>query len=254
MIKITKDNLYYLEFIGDKEKEVRIDELPMYLSEEIDIEEGVTFSTIFDLLIANREIFNIIFYSVTSGFNIDLYIDDYISDPKDNKPETQITYLEVNRNFEHNIFDGSDEWEYYYSLHGISTDEDIAYSIALSPLNEIKSIPIKVNKELNIVTDTGIELSETTIFSDKFKSIHVAQIPITLFNFLGAILNEITFHGTSENKVEFSNELNDRVEKIKTGEEKTYELLKDENGEYYFLDSDGNKKYLLDRGDDEDDE
>ena len=250
MIKIGKHKITLERDMTDV-VDIAISDLPKYIGEPLEIEDGVTFKRVFDLLISNRNIFNIIFHSFTRGFNIDLYLEDYLKESKEPKePTSNIEYCEVYRIYEHMIFDdGEVDHEYYYGFHGVGKPTEngiINYSFSFTSLSEIKYLPIKTNNLLDIIIDTGVNiLDENVSIDDKYKSIHKAQIPITLFNFIGAILFEITFLGTPKNKDEKLNNLNDTTERIKSGKEETFKLCKDENSKFYFLDKDGNKDYLI---------
>lgn len=253
MIKIGKTKITLERDMTDIVN-VPSSDLPKYIGEPIKIEEGVTFKRIFNLIIMNRKIFNTIFYSFTRGFDIDLYIEDYLKESED--VDSAIDYCEVYRVYENFKYDdGTEEDQYYYAFHGKgkpTKEGALNYGFSFTSLSELKNLPIKTNENLEITIDTGLSFDDKDFdLKNKYKKIHTAKIPITLFNFIGAILYEITFTGTPANRDEKLNDLQDTVERIKNGEEETFEFKKDDDGEFYFLDKDGNKDYL--NKDDEED-
>lgn len=258
MIKIGKTKIT-LDRDMDEPINVAINDLPMYLGEPLEIEEGVTFKRIYELLIMNRKIFNKIFHSFTRGFDIDLYLEDYLKKPKESEIESNIEYCEVYRVFEHMIFsDGEHDHEYYYGFHGVGkpTKHGITnYGFSFTSLSDLKHLPIKTNNLLDIVIDTGVDISDENVkLKDKYKSLHKAYIPISLFNFIGAILYEITFTGSPSSRDVKLNDLIETSKRIENGEEELSELCKDDDGKFYFLDEEGNKDYLdKDEEDDEED-
>lgn len=251
LLRIEKDKIL------EENKIIPDSDLPKFLGSHIELAEDVTFGRIFELCIQHKDIFNLVFYSNTRGFNIDHYIDDFNS--KNTEKETEIDYLEVCGYHEHMIFDKDDvEDTIFYSLHGININTDMSYSISLSSLSSFKNIPIKFNDELKITIDNGLSFKDIKkrglSIEDKYQTVHIAHLKITLFDFIAAILNDITFHGAPDNKKDFMDKLNkesDEInEKLKRGESVGYEMKTDENGDFYFL-KDGVKDYLF-KKDDED--
>ena len=72
---------------------------------------------------------------------------------------------------------------------------------------------------------------------------------MTLFNFIGAILHEITFYGTPSNRDKVGDDLAETGRKLDAGELELFEWKKDENGKHYFEDKDGNRDYIFDKKD-----
>lgn len=242
MLHIKKDMLLFIN--SEQEEEIiNNNELLSYLGCDIKIEDDVTFQRIFDLILSNKEIFNTIYCnSHLYGHKIDDFEDEYNA-PQNNENDKDIQYLEVKRIFDD--FTNSDDKyssSYYYSFHGYgkwSTKNNEAVngdlSISLTPLNELKNIPIKFNEELKI-----------NLYDEKYemRTMHTAYYPTSLFNFIGAILFEITFHGTPKNKKDFINKLNQSIDEIKNEETDFYELKSDENGKFYFENKNGDIEFL----------
>ena len=145
MIKIGKTKIT-LDW-GQELAEVAIIDIPKYLGEQLEIEEGVTFKRIFEICIMNRHIFNTVFYSFTRGYDIDLFIDDFVKKTKESEFVSEIDYYEVYRVFEHMIFDDkTEDYSYYYGIHGVGKgdENDITnYGLSFTSLSEMKNKPIK---------------------------------------------------------------------------------------------------------------
>lgn len=254
MITITPDKILFDGFeYQDIKREISPNDLIKYLAEDVELEDGVTFGRIFDLILLHKNTFNIIFYAKLYGYDIGSFEKQFKLE--DNREDKNIDYLYVSRGFEHMLIGGEDTWNYWYNFNGYGSwnqkdDEGNetygGISISLTPLNELKNIPIKIIDELDVVVDNGKKYEEIKTIKEKFKSLHVAHYPISLFNFIGAILYEITYHGEPESKDEIKNELDNTIKRIKNGDEKLYELKKDENDRFFFEDSDGNIDYLTD--------
>lgn len=246
--KITLD--YHNGYSPEDLENISISDISKYLGDPIKIEEGVTFGRIFDICIMNRDIFNTIFYSFTRGYNIDMFIDDYVNEVEDDDHVSAIDYLHVYRTYEHMIFDdGTVDHSYSYGFGGVGKADEhgvINYGVGFTSLSKLKDLPIKTDNELDITVDTGKSFDEVETLEEKYVLVHKADIPITLFNFIGAILFEISFHGTPKDRNDFADNLTETARQVESGEMETYEMLKDEDGKYYFLDDDGNKEYYLD--------
>lgn len=248
MIKIEKDYIEYIGFQGDSKK-IKANELPFHLNDDVKIGEGVTFERIFKLIIQNNELFNIIFSSHTGGYLIDQYIEEFSKDAdEDNDWEKNMSHIEVYRYFEHFIYrHGEEENSLYYGIHGIGNDKDKTnYGFMGSSINNYKHLPIKINEHIDFRIDTGKDLhgKDAVPLDEKYKIVHSGDIPINLFQFIGTILYEISWHGTPEERDERFDELKEISDRIDSGEEKLIEMKWDDNGDVYFVDEDGNKEYF----------
>jgi hypothetical protein len=223
MISINEKSITFSNY-GEKPKKISEDNLPYYLYDIVKIGKNVTFERIFDLIIKHKNLFNVIFgWGAMHGHEIDSFIEEYNKE----STSTDLDYLEVF--FSTDYWDFKDkkskkEIEFYSGLHGIKKDEEFVYAIDFRPLNEIKKLPIKIKK--NISFYDWVKVNEP-------KKLLEGEIEMKLFDFIGAILYEITWNGTPENRDERFDDLKERTDKIERGEEKFYEL-KTENGKLEF--------------------
>lgn len=243
MIRIEPDKIIYENHRGEKE-EINIIDLPFYLSEAIEIADDVTFKRIFEIVIMNRTIFDIIFAGSTGRYPLHYYIDEFVKDDNDDDPDS-ITYLVVEHAAEVWDFDDITEVSHYHSFHGIReqyTDEfqkepcDMGISLMMSPIHNLKKYKIRVNNKVKYTKhDTKAKKIVTLVEGDQ---------TINVFEFYSAILHEISWFGTPEERDEKSNELKETSEALERGEIETYEMKWDEDDEPYLI-KDGKKEYLF---------
>ena len=257
MLRIGKNEIKHsFEEYTKEENWDTIDEkdIAMYLASPIKIDEGVSFGRIFELCILHKDLFNVIFYAQLRGFKIEMWEEEFNLDP--DEKDGDITYLEVYRIL--NIWGGKISGEIwfdnYLSFHGIAENYvskhsdgkepyDQSFAVEFTPLNNLKEIEIRANEMFQITDSSGDKVGSEDVIVDE-------KEPLTLFDFLGTILYEISFSGAPEQRDKKIDELNKRIENIDY--EDTYELI-EEDGVHYFVDKDGNKEeaFNIDDGDDE---
>ena len=79
MIRIEKDKILN-ENYGDGEKEISNTDLAFHLNSPIEFGEGVTLERLFNIIIENKDLFNIIFSGHMGGYAIDYYINEFSKD------------------------------------------------------------------------------------------------------------------------------------------------------------------------------
>lgn len=254
-IKIEKDKMIH-QRIGGELEEIKSLELPFHLNDNVIIGDGVTFERIFNLIIENKELFNIIFTSHMGGYLVDQFIEEFSKDAdEDNDWMKNMSHCEVYACFDHFKYDNDDEDnDIYYGFHGKGNDSDETnYGFMGSSLNNYKHLPIKIDNNIKFTIDTGGKLlgKNAISFEEKYKTVHSGNFPINLFQFIGAMLYEITWNGTPDERDERFNELKEISDKIDSGEEETYPMEWDDNGDAYLVRKDGSKDYIFGKeGDD----
>lgn len=203
MITITKDKIYYSPLSlkitrkdSEEVKELSPKDIVFYMGEDVELGEDLTFGRFFEILIINKEFFNVLFNSELNQ----LKIDDFISD------------FEMNFNFEDDDDfklrlswacnydidnDGTDLYDYIvFNGYGKPYNEenfDYPFSICFFPLNEIKNKLMFCDNTYEIDKLTSDNNEVRQIFSAKHK-------PFTLYGIISSILYEITYYGTPENR------------------------------------------------------
>jgi hypothetical protein len=169
------------------------------------IEDNVTLEDIFDSLIKYEEEVNVLFSPYTRGFKLRPYYEELKKNPD---KETDITYLDVSRYFESFEYEDDDckitnELNQSITITGFA--EEMPYNIGLSHLNNLKNLPILLDKKV--------------MFGDK-----QYEMDFTLMEVIGAILYEISYHGYPEDRNSVSEDLNEIAENIDSGTEKTISM------------------------------
>ena len=242
MIKIQKDKILYndLAFDSNNNRIIEDKNLKNYLSEYVQIDKGVTFERIFDLIILDKEFYSIVFASVLRFFKIEHFIDEYKMEDNDENPEF-MDYLIVSKIFDNLYYEkkenGLTEIQFYNSFGGIKenyTDEifteprKMGCGVSFIPLNNLKKYEIKIDNSL-IIRSFNINLKT----KNKDYELLKGEIELTLFDLFDAILQEISFHGSPEMR----NEQRDKLKKyanIDYDLQETYKLLVDDNGNILF--------------------
>lgn len=203
---IKKDGFYF--------EDEKVDDLALHLNDDISIEEDITLENLFDILIEFEEL-DLLFKSWTRGFKFENYYEELKSDS--DVKETEMLYLEVYNVAEYFSYVDDDcntikPYESYVSISGVSKETN--YSISFTPLNSIKDLLVKVNEDYIIPREFDEDPKRQNPLFKGTKG-------ISLYDFIGCILNEISFHGYREHKEEVMEELDDRIEKIDIGEAET---------------------------------
>jgi len=233
MLKIKKNKIVFDPLSSKREKEtIEEKDLPRFLTEEVEIGEGVTFGRIFDLIILHKDLFNVIFDSgCLHGHKIEMYIGEY---DKEVEKSTEITYIECYWGTDYWNFSGEKEMCLYSSFHGIKegyTDANMGDGKPFdcpmgltSHINGLKDLPFKINNDVSF----------NEIKNGKFKIKLEGKHKMTLFEIIKGILFELSFYGTPENCDDFFQKMNDTVERINNGEEDLYEMKKNKKGKIKF--------------------
>jgi hypothetical protein len=243
MITITNKGIYKSDFgIAEIRDPLSLeviseDEIVHHLSEEVELGESLTFEAIFDIIFENKEILEKIYKSCLGGFSLQPFINELNDIPS---KKTELDYLEI---FWHS--DKSDnDLTIVSGLHGIGVEETetgvqpkgdiISYAIEFTPLNNLKYLKVKINKEIVTMNYDSKD--------DNFQ-LNLGRMTFTLYDLFYAILFEISWNGDPAGR---ENRLEELEETIKTSEEEI------DNGEGKELDMeelfemfDANDEYLV---------
>lgn len=229
MIRINKNSIIYHPLHPEgKNRMVDDDNIASYLADEVRISKNVTFERIFDLIVLNKELFNVIFAQGALGhYTIEMFLDEYNQDDNDDDPDS-ITYLESYWGTEYFQYNDEKDVTIYPSFHGIRvgyTDEyqkePCNMNIGISgQIQNLKKYPMRIN---NYVIFNDYVKKEKDM-KKKYPLIMEGNTPMILFDFIRGILFEISFYGAPKQRDKFFDELNEQVKEIKTGKAKLYEL------------------------------
>lgn len=248
MIKIGED---YIKRIHHTDEEITINpaELPMYLGDSVELDENVSFKRVFDLIISNKEIFDVVFGVAKGFFPIDLYVNEYNKDDDDSE-SGDIDYLEVHHVYDYWDYEKDVKIEPYTSFHGICenyTDEfqkepcRMGIGISFTPINQLKKYRIKINNEFII------QNFDTKQSPPQLLTLVKGVTSMKLYDFIAAILHEITWHGAPQERDEVVEDLQETSRRIKSGEEELFQwIIDEETGKHYLKDKDGNLRPFFD--------
>ena len=205
MITITNKNIYYSDFSLvelpslDSVEIIQPDELVGFLSDNVELGESVTFKRLFELVSANIDKFNEIFYSSLGGFVLDPFLQEIENIPTESN---DMDHLEI-----HWFCDKyGNDLNITPSLHGISLKDENYFALDFESLNNLKNYIVKINKAVEIID--YIPFAKST---DSIKKIELGDKFFTLFELFSAIFFEISFHGGPQDKKERYQEIEESI-------------------------------------------
>ena len=220
MITITNKNIYHsdssistlssLENVDILESE----DIIKFLSEDVELGENLKFKRLFDIVSENVEMFNEIFYSSLGGYALGPFLQEIENNP------TEI----INSDFIE-VSWSCDQYEeglsIYPSLNGVSSKDNLSYSLDFVSLNNIKYLIVKLNKKVELFN-----------YNKKKKEINTQNLgdkEFTLFELYHCIFNEISFNGGPQDKKERWSELE---ESLSEAEKELFEEDNENENEY----------------------
>lgn len=220
MIKIYNDKMIYTDHRG---KKTRIDtnKFLKFLDEPVELDKRTTFGTIISLLYLNKDVTNYIFGRTLGGVDIEDFFRDMNKPPDvDQKNDYKTAYLEVSQYPDIWKYDKREkrfDYSNILSFHCIKheNNEDVPYSIAFTKLCNLKKHTVRINLEMDfIVNDTTKKITKESLITPLVKT---KLETFRLYDFLWAILYEISWHGTPEDRDNFSEQLIQKVKDIDDG-------------------------------------
>lgn len=216
MIKIFNDKIVHIDH-RNKKRKISIEKLPMYFSDKIILDENLTFEDFMNHLNKIESIIDFIFAG-SLGFN---KFKDFYEDMKkpmaiDQKDGHLTEYLEVY--YYPDLFKYKENEPYelssYFGFHMIKLEDgkDEKYSISFSQLSDFKNHLLKLSHNVEyFLNDTTKEIIE-------YKSAFTAKLDsVSVFNFIHAILDEISWHGSPKSRNKRSKKLLKTVSDIEKG-------------------------------------
>jgi len=245
MITITNNGIYRSDFsIVELRNPEHLDIIPDdeiigYLSEEVELGESITFERLFEIIIENKDKFDEIYHSCLGGYSLTPFIDEVDDIPTE---KSDLEYLQV---FWH-ADKSENEITIVSGLHGIGVEnydegpykkgDTIAYAVDFTPLNNLKYLNVRLNKEVTIM---NYDRSDDENFH-----IDLGNKSFTVFDLFYAILFEISWNGDPKGREGRLSELEESIElsekDIEEGRTHTMEDLED-----FFEKMEKNDKYLV---------
>jgi len=196
MIKLTKNNIIwssnYIEKGHEDHEEETVCSFIPYLSNILELEEGLTFQDIFNFIEEDKDIIERIFTSNMGHCPLQYFIDEIKKDGiKDDDEE--IEYLEIGWfAVVGEDIENRKEITLEPEIHGIGkgskASTDLAIDVSLTPLNDLKKFVVKLNNKVELWNQTSLK-----------KDLEGYR-QITVHDLLCGILEELTFYGPPKDR------------------------------------------------------
>jgi len=204
------------DMINDDNDAVKvIKNISEHLSAEVEFEDGLTFGTLFNLILQEKSFFNTLFKQELKELTLEDFEAQLKKEPTNNHTKNKygdiLFSLEIAKMFEFFKFDKGQSINLFALFVGVGTnndedDEDEIYMpLSLIPINEFKNYEIVINK--------AVEIFKKDFSEDSITPLLIAGTSITLYEALHCLIYEIAFFGTAENKIK------EKKEQSKNGEE-----------------------------------
>ncbi|MFW6219247.1 MAG: hypothetical protein ACOC33_00135 [bacterium] len=244
-ITFDKDKLFYTN-LDNKIKEIKSEDLLMYLRADVEIKEGTTIANFMEHLRLNVDGINVIFGLSLGNADFNEYLKEYDTQTNEKlswgeEGTWKLHHAEMSWAAEYvpngefkSIFSDSDDtsgwFELYASFGGAGETYDdwfgdgkkvwypCGLSFSFTPLNQLKDVEIKLNKEIKIIK-YPYEKHENGNYADLIGGV---DHDMNLFTFIDAFLWEISFYGLPEDRNKVEDELMERMEEARNGESKDY--------------------------------
>ncbi len=189
----------------------------MFFQNNIKVDKKVTVKHLMDILIKDEIDIDINFFSSMKGYNLRPFYEEMQTEPKNKRDD--ISFLEIGWGSDYYRGERKgekDEIMIYTNMSGVSKkkDELVFHALCHSPLNDWKHLPIVLNESLMVNDYTfkkmpGSDKMETTVMT-----IMDAKKEMTLYEFVSAFLEGITWHGSPEERNEYAEQIDDAVEHV----------------------------------------
>jgi hypothetical protein len=160
VIKIKKSGKIFLEeAIGEEVKTTRIKSLSNFLACEVELEEGLTFGTLFKLILKEKDIFDIIFHQELNDKELKDFEKKLNEVPVVYEEDFKLNYLEVSKIFELFTFDKGNTIDLFSVFVGIGKTNDgfdVLIPLSFFSVSELKDVEIIQNKSVEVCKDVKV--------------------------------------------------------------------------------------------------
>ncbi len=193
MIIITSDTILLQSDYKD-EKESELASICL-LQEEVQLEKGVTFGRIMELIYRDADFIEKAFHISLGGFKLQPFIDDMMCDssiPDDSNNGDALEALVLSWVAD----DFRNELEIYTDLSGRAAEIKAPYysewyGVEFTPLSKLRDLPFELDTSF-VIRNIEKKIEEEKVFCSTLK--------FTVYDLISGILNEITFCGYPENR------------------------------------------------------
>ena len=175
-------NIIHTDGIYKDAKEKKVKDFIPYLREEMIIEEGTTFETLFNIIMKDIDGYSFVFSSHLGHYPLSSWKDEWAKKdvPKENDEmyAIEIGWLGYDR------FDPDEDCftNPYFDGVGTYDGREQNFGIEYTPIHELKHYPMRLSKKF--------------VFRDNnFKEEFAVNMGLTVYDVIGAILYEISWSG-----------------------------------------------------------
>jgi len=186
--------------LANQMKKIPDKDLPNFLNDLVEFSDDLKFSRLFELIFEHNKIFNIIFKNNLHGTKIKDFVEDFNTKPniKEKVPITLLIFWFCI----HEVFFEKDEVDCVIiheipTFSGIVNLEETEKNIAKEAIDiAVSYASLGDLKDYNIKIDCSIEFNNYNENTEELETVFFADYKFfTLFDIIGAILDEITRNG-----------------------------------------------------------
>jgi len=193
--KILKDENFDNIF-GLETKIQELDSVKSCLGCFLVIEDGTTFETFFNLIMKDKEYYDMVFCEQLHGISLNEFEKEWNKKSSKNKNDNiynLIKFIEIEKYIDHVIYKEQNikTIEIYNVINaiGIEDNNEIIINIGLISINDLKKFPLIINYTTEILS------------SEEEDDIDISgQVIITVGDAISAILSQITYYGVPKQR------------------------------------------------------
>ena len=192
-------------------KKVEVKSFIPYLSEPFYIENGTTFEKFFNIVMNEADAYSTIFASQLGHYPLRSFSKEWKKEYVKEKND-KMKYLEVRRATVE-LWDIEKIHSFYCQFGGVGGKTK--YGLDFLQLYKLKKYPLKLSTKLDfikIITKKKAKYDDKIIFS--------TDVYITLYDVIGAILDEITFYGEPATRDVYAKDLISSIDEYKKTKQK----------------------------------
>lgn len=182
----------------------KIDTIKYYLDCPFKVEDGSTFEMLFNFVMAEVDLMDVIFHETMGNNLLSDFIDEWNKAPQSTQNSLSIDYLRIRKTIEYMEIDKNKGFvDIRVDFDGVGKG-GMDYSLEFMTLNEMKKHIIYIDPKLHV--------KESLVKNDGDISYIGGDCIITLFEVIGTLLYEITFYGPPKERDKSKQKLIDTID------------------------------------------
>jgi hypothetical protein len=232
VIKIKKNGKIFLEEqVGEGVKVEKVKSLKEYLACEVEFERGLTFGTLFKMILKEKEIFDIVFCQELNGRKLKEFEKKLNEEIETYEEDFKLEYLEISKIFELFTFQRGSTIDLFSVFIGMGKTQDgfdVFIPLSFCSLSELRDLEILPNKLVEVYKDIQPEEYDDDdelddeenedSERDEVDLVHFfeAATRITLYEAIQCIIYEIAYYENDEERIKVrKNQNNEQMNKNK---------------------------------------